>query len=103
MCRFNLKTCKSLIFVALFLMTMINGSSSFAAETIAALDAADALMYAGHLYEELRGKPIKIFFSYGFNELKGPHTKAQQQCNRKETKGRLEITQGQSRNGSSYG
>ena len=31
MCRFNLKSCKSLIFVALFLMTLINGSNSFAA------------------------------------------------------------------------
>ena len=32
MCRFNLKSCKILIFMALFLMTMINGSSSFAAD-----------------------------------------------------------------------
>ena len=32
MCRFNLKSCKFLIFMALFLMTMINGSSSFAAD-----------------------------------------------------------------------
>ena len=32
MCCFNLKSCKNLIFVALFLMTMINGSSSFAAD-----------------------------------------------------------------------
>ena len=31
MCRFNLKSCKSLIFVALFLMTLINGNNSFAA------------------------------------------------------------------------
>ncbi len=31
MCSFNLKSCKSLIFVALFLMTLINGSNSFAA------------------------------------------------------------------------
>ena len=31
MCRFNLKSCKSLILVALFLMTFINGSNSFAA------------------------------------------------------------------------
>ena len=32
MCSFNLKSCKSLIFVALFLMTLINGSNSFAAD-----------------------------------------------------------------------
>ena len=31
MCSFNLKSCKSLIFVALFLMTFINGTNSFAA------------------------------------------------------------------------
>ena len=31
MCCFNLKSCKNLIFVALFLMTLINGSNSFAA------------------------------------------------------------------------
>ena len=31
MCSFNLKSCKNLIFVALFLMTLINGSNSFAA------------------------------------------------------------------------
>ena len=31
MFSFNLKSCKSLIFVALFLMTVINGSNSFAA------------------------------------------------------------------------
>ena len=32
MCSFNLKSCKSLIFLALFLMTLINGSYSFAAD-----------------------------------------------------------------------